>query len=302
MEDQGDPDDRWINLDGSANTRDVGGLPAAEGVVRRNRLIRSDNLQGLSAADVRRLVDEHQVRAVADLRTTTEVDLEGPGPLTREPLVTIEHLSLIPEAGERTDVIAVEQTGAMARAEAAKRTDAAERTQAAGEHGDRGRPVLLPWQDRDKRKGRRGASESYLGYLDDRPEAIVAALRLIARTAHADGATVVNCAAGKDRTGVVVAMALDEVGVTREAVVEDYVRTGDRLERLLARLKASRTYRDDVQRVPDEQHQPRPETMHKFLATLDERHGGASGWLREHGWTSANAAALRAALLAEKHL
>jgi protein-tyrosine phosphatase len=262
-------DAHWIELHGAANVRDLGGLPADHRAVRPNRLIRSDNLQQLTPGDIQGLVDEHDLRAVADLRTQTEVDLEGPGPLTQEPRVSIVHLSLFPEAGERTDVVAAEEEG----------------------------PPVLPWQNRDdKRKGRRGAADVYLRYLDDRPDSIVAALRLIART---DGATIVHCAAGKDRTGVVVALALDEVGVDRDAIVEDYVRTGDRLEQLLARLKASRTYADDVQQVPDEQHKPRPETMQKFLAGLDELHGGTSAWLREHGWTDADAAALRAALLAE---
>ena len=262
-------DAHWIDLDGAANTRDLGGLPADNGAVRRNRLIRSDNLQQLTPRDIRRLVDEHDLRAVADLRTQTEVDLEGPGPLTHEPRVSIVHLSLFPEAGERTDVVAVEEEG----------------------------PPVLPWQNRNgQRKDRRGAAAVYLSYLDDRPDSIVTALRLVART---DGATVVHCAAGKDRTGVVVALALDDVGVDRDAIVDDYVRTGDRLEQLLSRLKASRTYAHDVLRVPDERHKPRPETMQKFLAALDELHGGTAAWLRAHGWTDADAAALRAALLAE---
>ena len=52
------------------------------------RLLRADNLQGLTPADVRRLVDDIGVRTVVDLRTTVEVDKEGPGPLTAEPRVT----------------------------------------------------------------------------------------------------------------------------------------------------------------------------------------------------------------------
>jgi protein-tyrosine phosphatase len=262
-------DARWIDLDGAANARDLGGLPADHRWVRPNRLIRSDNLQQLTPGDIQRLVDEHDVRAVADLRTQTEVDLEGPGPLTHEPRIRLVHLSLFPEAGERTDVVAAEEEG----------------------------PPVLPWQNmRDERKDQRGAADVYLRYLDDRPDSIVAALRLIA---HTDGATVVHCAAGKDRTGVVVALALDEIGVDRDAIVDDYLRTGDRLRQLLTRLKASRTYAHDVRRVPDEQHKPRPETMQKFLTGLDELHGGTSAWLRAHGWTDADAGALRAALLAE---
>jgi protein tyrosine/serine phosphatase len=264
---------RWIDLDGAANVRDLGGLPAGERTVRRDRLIRSDNLQGLTPDDVHRLVDEHHVRAVADLRTQTEVDLEGPGPLTAEPEVTIEHLSLFAEAGEHTDV------------------EAAEDSEDDGADG----PVLMPWQKREAAERERPSIvEIYLRYLDERPDSVLAALRLIAYT---DGATVVHCAAGKDRTGVVVAMALDEVGVDRAAIVDDYVATGERLYPLLARLKASSTYSQDVQRMPDEQHLPRRESMAGFLAALDEVHGGTANWLRKHGWTDADDSALRTALL-----
>jgi protein tyrosine/serine phosphatase len=261
--------ERWIDLDGAANVRDEGGLLARNGTVRPNRLIRSDNLQGLTPQDVRRLVDEHDVRAVADLRTKTEVDLEGPGPLTAEPRVTIEHLSLFAEAGEHTDVVAAEEDG----------------------------PVLMPWQEREATETERPSIvDIYLRYLEDRPVSILAALRLIAYT---DGATIVHCAAGKDRTGVVVALALDEVGVDRDAIVDDYERTGDRLEPLLARLKASPTYATDVRRMPDEQHRPRRESMAGFLVAMDEVHGGTANWLRKQGWTDEDDAALRTALLAE---
>jgi len=260
---------RWIDLDGAANVRDLGGLPAGDGgSVRPGRLIRADNLQGLTPSDVDRLVAGHDVRAVADLRTQTEVTSEGPGPLTREPRVRIEHLSLLPEAGDNTDVVAADS--------------------------DDG-PVILPWQKRDDH-GRRSAAEFYRLYLEDRPDSIVAALRLVA---HTHGATIVHCAAGKDRTGVVVAMALDAVGADRVAIVDDYVRTGDRMHQILERLAASRTYAHDLEGVPDDQHLPRPATMETFLSGLDDDFGGTSNWLRKNGWTDADDSALRAALLAE---
>ena len=71
----------WIDLDGTANTRDVGGLPTTDGrhIVSR-RLLRSDNLQDLSAKDVRRLVDDYGVRTVADLRADMR---SGPGDQAR---------------------------------------------------------------------------------------------------------------------------------------------------------------------------------------------------------------------------
>src|SRR5690606_39936022 len=75
----------------------------------------------------------------------------------------------------------------------------------------------------------------YLGYLNNRGDSIVAALRVMART---DGAAIVHCAAGKDRTGVVCALALDVAGVTREAIVADYAQTGERSEEHTSELQS----------------------------------------------------------------
>ena len=76
--------DRWIELDGIVNMRDLGGLPTRDGGhTASGRLIRSDNLQDLTEADVQHLVEELGVTDVVDLRTETELHLEGPGPLRR---------------------------------------------------------------------------------------------------------------------------------------------------------------------------------------------------------------------------
>ena len=254
----------WISLDGATNVRDLGGLPTTDGrVVKPRRLIRADNLQDLSAMDVRRLVDHIGIRAVADLRDDAEVEATGPGPLTREPLIRIEHLSLLPAAGKRTDVVASE-------------ADA---------------PRRLPWNSPDRRTT---TVNSYLRYLAERPDLVVASLRLMATT---DGATVVHCAAGKDRTGVVVAVALDEIGVERSAIVADYVRTTDRLEAILARLAATPLYAPYLVGQTPDVHAARPQTMEAFLTELDARFGGAAGWLRAHGWHDEDHAALHRRLL-----
>jgi protein tyrosine/serine phosphatase len=138
------------------------------------------------------------------------------------------------------------------------------------------------------------AGAFYIGYLEDRPDSVVNALRAIA---EAPGAALVHCAAGKDRTGVVVALALSAVGVPRDEVVADYVATGQRIERILARLRSSPTYAADMDNIPDHEHDPRPEIMERFLARLDEKHGGATGWLAAHGFTAADLERLKAKLL-----
>jgi protein tyrosine/serine phosphatase len=123
---------------------------------------------------------------------------------------------------------------------------------------------------------------------------VVNALRAIA---DAPGAALVHCAAGKDRTGVVVALALSAVGVPREEVVADYVATGERIEQILDRLRSSPTYANDVDNVPAHEHDPRPEIMERFLAHLDAEHGGPVAWLTAQGFTRQDLAHLKAKLL-----
>ena len=99
----------WIDLEGADNARDIGGLPTLDGrQTQPGRLLRSDSLRQLTEADVRHLVGDLRVRAVADLRTDKEVREDGPGPLARESSVRLEHFSLYPEAGVSTDLLAAD--------------------------------------------------------------------------------------------------------------------------------------------------------------------------------------------------
>ena len=252
----------WIELEGTANTRDLGGLPTEDGgKTVAGRLLRSDNLQELTPADIAKLTGELGLSTVVDLRSTAEVQSEGPAPLDAEPSVTRRHHPVLPEEGLATDAVA---------------------------------DVLLTRNERDRSRYPGNAMTGhYLGYLEDRPDQVVAALRSVAR---APGAVLVNCAAGKDRTGVVVALALSVAGVRPDAIAADYAATGDRTEPLLARLRRSKTYADDINRRPPEQHRPQAATMTAFLAELQSQDGGAAAWLTGHGLSQDDLDLLRAKL------
>jgi protein-tyrosine phosphatase len=278
----------WIDLDGADNMRDVGGLPTWDGPrVRPGRLFRSDSLQELSNADVRRLVVDRGVRAVADLRTSKEVLEDGPGPMSREPAVRVEHHSLYPEAAASSDVAAADAAalGLLVSDEPLEPVLPSSPHSAAASGGSVAHAIEKEYV---------GAVNVYLRYLDDRADSIVAALRLISYT---DGATIVHCAAGKDRTGVVVAIALREVGVTPQAIAADYARTAERIGAVFRRLGKRTAYADDVAVADSERQRPRAQTMEKLLAAGDELHGGAGTWLRANGWTEGDALALRNKLL-----
>jgi Tyrosine phosphatase family len=84
---------RWIALDGAVNARRV--VPGV--------LLRADNLQSLTRPDVRLLIEEEALKVVLDHRTDVEVELEGPGPISTEPAVGIEHRSLYPDTDRKID-------------------------------------------------------------------------------------------------------------------------------------------------------------------------------------------------------
>jgi protein-tyrosine phosphatase len=239
----------WINLDGAVNVRDLGGMPLTDGATTAaGRLIRADNLQELSPADVKKLVDEIGVTVVVDLRSVAELTAEGPAPLDAVPGVLHVHHPVLSEIGSATDVVA---------------------------------EAILARSERDKtRYPANHLTGHYLGYLEERPDEVVAALRAIAT---ADGAAIVHCAAGKDRTGVVVALALEAAGVTPEAIVADYAATGERVDEIIGRLRGRRIYADDLKSKPLAVHLPLAETMRAFLEQLGARFGGAAGWLTMHG-------------------
>lgn len=247
----------WLEFDSLVNARDVGGIATTDGgVIASRRLIRTDNLQSLTEADIARF-DELGVTDVVDLRSAYEVANEGPGPLVGHPGITFHHHSYLPEGDSDTD-------------------DA------------------LPWVGLESSVQVDNLFAShYLSYLADRPESVLAALRAIA---YADGAAVVHCAAGKDRTGTTAALALRLAGAHIDQVVADYALSTERIEAIVGKLMRSPTYHDNLAGRPMSSHETHPETMHAVLHHLDENYGGVEGLLSRIGWTDADTAAMRTKL------
>lgn len=260
---------QWLEFDSLVNARDVGGTPTADGgVIRSGRLLRSDNLQDLTEADVERLI-ALGVTDVLDLRSAYEVHHEGPGPLIGDPRVRIHHHSFFVEKHD----------------DEARATD------------DDGRELpgnALPYTDRKPTVAVDDLFASvYLSFLVDRPDSVLAALQVISR---AEGATLVHCAAGKDRTGTTVALAMLIAGAERDAVVADYAASSQRVPQIVARLRASDTYRDSLTGTTDDQHMTHPESMRGFLEYVDLRYGGVPQLLAGIGWTDDDSARMWAKL------
>jgi len=106
----------------------------------------------------------------------------------------------------------------------------------------------------------------------------------------------VHCAAGKDRTGTIVALALLLAGADREAVVADYAASSDRVEGVVNRLMTSRTYVDNLRDRPLSSHLSRPDSMRALLDHVEQSYGGVAELLSRIGWTDEDSDRIRAKL------
>jgi protein-tyrosine phosphatase len=101
--------------------------------------------------------------------------------------------------------------------------------------------------------------------------------------AFAGRPTVVHCAAGKDRTGLVVTLLLALAGVDREAIVADYLASGPNMEAVKARFATWSRYREHMTAVAPEMYMAHEFTVRAVLHALDERFDGVHGWAVSRG-------------------
>jgi protein-tyrosine phosphatase len=122
--------------------------------------------------------------------------------------------------------------------------------------------------------------------------------RIVTAVARAPAGTVaLHCHAGKDRTGIVVALLLRLAGVGDPAIAEDYV---------LSDLGLQQVYREWIAEAGDPQERARrareavsrPESILSTLAHVDARHGGVERYLLDAGVEPADLARLRERLRA----
>ncbi len=108
---------------------------------------------------------------------------------------------------------------------------------------------------------------------------------------------VINCTAGKDRTGVMVALLLDLVGVPRATIVEDYDLSNRATLQLVKHIQTV----SEVEFEPTESDLARfgapPEAMDGMLGSLHEEHGSAEAYLRGLGVDDRVLSAIKDALL-----
>lgn len=262
------------------NARDLGGYPAEGGArVRRGMLFRADALHRLSEDDVAALA-QLGLACVIDFRSPEEIDVVGPD---RLPVPSPDRLVALPLHDPDHNVfVSVSVLLGRAGGDAAARLpDAA----AASDHNAAaGMLELYRW---------------FVGATMAR-QTFAAALRLIATP---DALPLLfHCTAGKDRTGWLSALVLSALGVDREVVVEDYLRTNELNAMSNAHVLSVLSERvgDPGALVP--LLEARREYLEAAFAEAERAYGGIDGYLREGlGLDEATLAALRTNLLTAPH-
>jgi protein-tyrosine phosphatase len=262
-------EDRHIPLQGARNFRDFGGYPTAAGRhVKRGVLFRSDSLHQLTEEDFRR-ISALGIASICDLRRDRE-RLHAPTNWD-DPTTAIYHLPLISNDVERTLKRASIQGGQFNEEEA-----------------------------------RRMMKEVY-AYLISDDHALHHLRQLFALVAEpANLPVLIHCSGGKDRTGVSCSLILWLLGVSREDIVGDYLRSqelyGDTVDIGIA---ASQVF--DHQDVGEWQYAAlklifgvQKEYLERVFAILDERGMTPERFLTEMiGADPDLLERLRAALLAD---
>lgn len=173
---------------GIVNFRDLGGIPAKYGRVKKHRLLRSGELVGLEPADIEMLTGEYQLKLIFDFRDQNEIakrpDMVLPGVQYRN----IDIMKNIKENTTSLENIKVNLNPQMA-AEGMREIY---------------RMIVL------NSASRNAYHEFIVNLMGIR-----------------DGAGLFHCFAGKDRTGIGAAIILTILGVGREDIYADYMLTNE---------------------------------------------------------------------------
>ena len=138
-------------------------------------------------------------------------------------------------------------------------------------------------------------SSSYRHMVDNAGPQIAEVLSILARPgAHP---AIVHCTAGKDRTGVLIAVLLGLLGVSDDIIVEDYALSAMAMARLREKLTARYPDgRETIERA-NEMFSASPDNIRLLLGTLRERFGSLHGYAADIGVSPETVAGLRSELL-----
>lgn len=252
---------RHLRVPGAYNMRDLGGYATADGRQTRWRtLLRSDGLHRLPSASQQAVFD-YGIRTVIDLRTTKET-IDYPNVFAGSTRLSYQRHNML---------------------------------------GDE----ELPSSPDDPDKVIRIAN-FYSHVLDLRKAEIGMILARLATPGVLPA--LFHCHGGEDRTGIIAALLLGIAGVPEAAIAEDYARTGVSqyywADQDRPNARGPEGYPDDPREVEPgesvEAYVARKTSPRKMLLTLrdlQERYGGAGGYVRAAGLDGNQIESLRQAIV-----
>jgi protein-tyrosine phosphatase len=266
-------------LSGAWNFRDVSESVGVSGL-RPGRLFRSSELSRLDD-DGRETLRRLGITDVADLRASREVARRGPGQV---PDGIDVHLLPFPDLGEDEDI----------------------EGEAPHEHAFRQLMTETPDGESINDTAVRYMTDEYRQFPTR--NGAQRALHRVVTLLAAGRPVLTHCFAGKDRTGFVVATVLEAVGVDREAIVTDFLRSNDAVPQLRSRISEMIQQRADTELTPevmtftearlsDGVLGVREEYLAAARQTIDGDFGSLDAYLRDAGITAADVEQLRRALL-----
>ncbi|TSE01871.1 tyrosine-protein phosphatase [Skermania sp. ID1734] len=248
-------DEDQFQLSGAWNFRDVGGLRTADGRAVRPRILLRSSQLAGLDDAGRERLLELGVTDVFDLRSYGEAERAGADQLP--PGVRLHATPFFPP---RTDTETAPHEAHELTAERARSYMLAEYPRFVASDGAR--------------------------------TAIIETTRAITEY---DGVALVHCAAGKDRTGWLIATLLRAIGVTDDDIVADFLRSNDAIEPLKAMLAAK--FGEPVHGF-DEMLGVRAEYLESAMKAVDELYGSFGDYLTAIGINETVLARLRDRLLA----
>lgn len=195
---------RRIELEGSLNTRDLGGYPTMDKRhVKSGKLIRSGALAKLTDRDIEVLKDKYNLKTDIDFRTDMEVK-QKPDPV-------IEGVRYIrnPILGESAMGVTMENMGSLEEV-IVKATEFF--TSQGGNVAD------YMGATYKQLAGNEYSVSQYKKFFDILIE-------------QKEGAVLWHCSAGKDRVGVGTALVLSALNVSRDVIMKDYLLTNTFLQK-----------------------------------------------------------------------
>jgi hypothetical protein len=140
-------------------------------------------------------------------------------------------------------------------------------------------------------------ADLYVGMLGESRDQVGRVLDVVADTLP-QGPVLVHCAFGKDRAGLVTALIQAAVGVPREAIVADYVRSDAPSQRRRAALIGTPLPDDPpIAKLSPELFRARAETIESLLDRVLDEHRSLEGWVRSFPIRDSTIARLRSQLV-----